>query len=1569
MKTFPLNSSRRGVALVITLIMLSVVTITAIAFLSVARRERSAVQAAGEQADARIAADAALSRARAQIIAQMASYTSRFAPSMLVSTNFVAPSYRAGLTVAGTDQPWDNGVQSNQWYSALTNVSYLLRVSDTQARPFNLNNAGDVLEYRRMLANLYYDPRVPVVARAGRLDNRPDSYEDRFYLDLNRNGRFDTNGFIVNRDVNNVAIGTNVFWHVGDPEWIGVLADPDRPHSGNNRFLYRIAYLVVPADRTVDLNFAHNQARQPNEFVNSRYYRNQGVGSWELNLAGLFRDLNTNLWNFYNYSTNFPANNSGNSFVHALNIWGSRGVGRFPGRDTPQRYFQAETLPVGDNAAAGRVFPDNGVDDFSNGPLLVSLDQTRYPNLVVDQAGQQWSDVVGSTWSGADATNFFSTPFQLQSNPRILSFGTGVVLTNLDTRRPNFAGQLMNVAQAGNVTYNAYTFYRLLASLGTDSSDGRIESGVDKAGRYFRRSKLNLNYQTLDPDVAQSYAAGLVITNDFNGNIVVPRAFIPWTATNWMQIAADRLLRKEFTNGLPELDNFLYSDPYPPYRRLVPPFAKEPAAHGVVIGGRYVVTNFVRGQQIVSETNYIYSAQAHRLLQLAANLHEVRTNIIGGLNTEPFPPHVYRPTFYRHDVPDPRRAGNTLPAIRLAGFEEITNANFIINTPWTNWVDFDDPQDVLRLSTNPSQPTRTNVFGIPFVVGAKQNQSGRSAIGLPKFNEAFWQTRVRVGRRLLLEKPDRGTVYATNLTTLKQLGSVTKRGQYIIEIHNTAAAEALNAYVTNFPPNRPLRLIATNWTDITLYNGEGRYISATQPYGRPLVIPQGNNPNLPISAFNSLTMTRTRLSTQIGNVARVGTGVAGYKAVWDGGEFIPTLNSNMVFSLIYNPVNTIETSVFPIGQTNNDTAMFVIPNTQVDRIIPRLTIAVTNRLVFAIVDDSFTPPRLLDFVNLKSGTVESNLFDNLYLNANGTVPGLASDAGFNNGFNNLGGGLAPGASAARPFQMPEFWLTNVVPESAAIKIPNGFENQFAASLNPARAEGLWLGALVPGISPSDPRRESAYGLRAFLYGINSISAAEVSDRVTIQIEQERLADAANSVNGRRIQVGFNPVVDIYLTEKRMANDPFVHYTKEDLQPGGIVYIAPAGYWKFYRDVYPAGRPPGFENQQLDVRVNQNQIGFESANGIVVSGRIGTNVVAFPANKIFSAYAPWGLNANLGTGVATDGLRKDMAYKDPMITGPADWSFPTPTNSFASIGQIGRVHRGTPWQTVYFKSPVANIEISDETSHFGDRHHWKTWSGSYGTHPTNDWALADLFSTAMNENAARGTVSVNQTNLAAWSAILSGVPVFRRLSSDVNPVPAIVQPAGPNTSSFLHQIVAGYTNAYGEFRPGIVSGFIHTNPAVSAPYYTLPVPGGTTNSQILTRSLPRFESLGEICSVDTLSVGSPFLQDVQYNEDFPNRPVRDVPDEVIERIPQQILSLLKSDEPRYVVYAWAQTLRPAPGATITAPGPFYGMATNYVVTGEFATKTVLRIEGALTETAPVTRNLRAVVEDHRVITTE
>src|SRR5260221_6141459 len=47
-------------------------------------------------------------------------------------------------------------------------------------------------------------------------------------------------------------------------------------------------------------------------------------------------------------------------------------------------------------------------------------------------------------------------------------------------------------------------------------------------------------------------------------------------------------------------------------------------------------------------------------------------------------------------------------------------------------------------------------------------------------------------------------------------------------------------------------------------------------------------------------------------------------------------------------------------------------------------------------------------------------------------------------------------------------------------------------------------------------------------------------------------------------------------------------------------------------------------------------------------------------------------------------------------------------------------------------------------------------------------------------------------------------------------------------------------------------------------------------------------------------------------------------------------------PRYVIFAYGQSLKPAEHSILTS-GQFLGMCTNYQITGEVATRTVVRFE--------------------------
>src|SRR6185295_11045704 len=120
-----------------------------------------------------------------------------------------------------------------------------------------------------------------------------------------------------------------------------------------------------------------------------------------------------------------------------------------------------------------------------------------------------------------------------------------------------------------------------------------------------------------------------------------------------------------------------------------------------------------------------------------------------------------------------------------------------------------------------------------------------------------------------------------------------------------------------------------------------------------------------------------------------------------------------------------------------------------------------------------------------------------------------------------------------------------------------------------------------------------------------------------------------------------------------------------------------------------------------------------------------------------------------------------------------------TNKFPNIGWLGRVHRGTPWQTVYLKSQVQKLQ--------GDTDGWISWAGRADTHPTNDWNLLSLFTTAPNDAASRGLLSVNQTNIAAWSAVLSGVPVFTNAANAL--LPLFIEPATPQIFQIVSNINA------------------------------------------------------------------------------------------------------------------------------------------------------------------------------------
>ncbi len=264
---------------------------------------------------------------------------------------------------------------------------------------------------------------------------------------------------------------------------------------------------------------------------------------------------------------------------------------------------------------------------------------------------------------------------------------------------------------------------------------------------------------------------------------------------------------------------------------------------------------------------------------------------------------------------------------------------------------------------------------------------------------------------------------------------------------------------------------------------------------------------------------------------------------------------------------------------------------------------------------------------------------------------------------------------------------------------------------------------------------------------------------------------------------------------------------------------------------------------------------------------------------------------------------NLAFKDPLVRESDSWDFPA--DKLPTAGWLGRVHRGTPWQTVYLKA--TNILAWANNVGQNGFNTWKTWTGdanlfdATNAAPVNDQLLFDLFTTAFNDNATRGQLSVNvsSNSLAAWSAVFSGIvalsnnfrnSVIGSLTRYQNPLLAqseyppaytdlIISPAGGSgMNSALGQIVAGIDRTRATF----------------------------TNADGLVGV---FEHKGDILAVPQLTEQSPFLN---WNNTAQQN--NGISDEMYEWLPQQMMSLVRVGAPRYVIYSYGQALKPAPNGT-------------------------------------------------------
>ncbi len=382
---------------------------------------------------------------------------------------------------------------------------------------------------------------------------------------------------------------------------------------------------------------------------------------------------------------------------------------------------------------------------------------------------------------GADNTNHF---FALSSDlfdPTKTQLG--VTAPALWVHRPFAAGG------NANSTYDRYTFYRLLAQLGTDSSP---ESG-----------KMNLNYDNLNP-----YRNGVL---DVNNGVASVTNFIPWTPIAFFTNAADRMLRVYTTNWFQaDPSNYLatYYGLHTNYFYIDGSgniHTNDQTGLGLVNLPFFGMTNQIPAFGVTNipvyvNGQYVYSSAMQRVLQLAANIYDSMyyTNNyfpLAGSSSSAYLPSLFQPVFNKV-------VNGTGWNVYINSFREL-NGNLAYGstiiastTPSLGGYlyDLDNATDLANL-----QPYNF-VYGVPIIVGAKK--------GFPNFNAFSLQSSFQITRKVELTRT------STN-TPVKDFGI---NQMFNCSVSNLLAMESWNSYFTNY--TRPTTIYMADHFQMALTNDQ-----------------------------------------------------------------------------------------------------------------------------------------------------------------------------------------------------------------------------------------------------------------------------------------------------------------------------------------------------------------------------------------------------------------------------------------------------------------------------------------------------------------------------------------------------------------------------------------------------------------------------------------------------------------------------------------------------------------------------------------------------------------------------
>jgi hypothetical protein len=322
-----------------------------------------------------------------------------------------------------------------------------------------------------------------------------------------------------------------------------------------------------------------------------------------------------------------------------------------------------------------------------------------------------------------------------------------------------------------------------------------------------------------------------------------------------------------------------------------------------------------------------------------------------------------------------------------------------------------------------------------------------------------------------------------------------------------------------------------------------------------------------------------------------------------------------------------------------------------------------------------------------------------------------------------------------------------------------------------------------------------------------------------------------------VQAGYSAVRTSFVGYLYQVNDPLVHYLASDLN---------AGVGATWND------------------------GLSLPNGIWAQNN-GVVSVPFPSppnnNDIpKSHYQPWGVAAPfaLQGNAYNFSSAYNLIYKDPLVWGPDYWDFPT--NLLSDLTDLGQVHRGTPWQTVYLKSYDVLNFLADSNILDQGTNTWVAWTGDGNAAdaatmaPVNDRQLASVLISLLNTNNVAQLVSVNDPNTSDWLNLLNGLTVY---SNSANFPVSFPLGVIPQTTFDTYQMASNSPQAE-------------------------PIAAGIALART-TQPNHDFYSIGDILSVPELTVDSPWLNSTNVNQEKFG-----ISDAAFEAIPSQLLLRLRPD---------------------------------------------------------------------------